>query len=60
MGWIDRLPPRTRARITGIVYLLFFLTAVISALIPPGIGGPGALPTDAAATARSIVSQKSS
>jgi hypothetical protein len=47
------------ARITGVVYLLFFVTAIVGVLIAPGTGGPGALPTDAAATASRIVTHES-
>ena len=36
---IDDASPRARARIAGAVYLLFFVTAVLSALVPPHIGG---------------------
>ena len=46
--------PRARGRVAGAVYLLFFLTAVIGALIPPGLTAPVALPTDAAAVASRI------
>lgn len=59
MAWIDAARPRTRARITGVVYLLFFVTAVLSALVPPGIGGPNGVPADAAAFANSVVANKS-
>ena len=31
-GRFDDLSPRTRARVTGVVYLLFFVTAVLGAL----------------------------
>lgn len=51
--------PRTRARLTGLVYLLFFATAVLGAVIAPGISGPGAT-GDAAATANNIVAHQSS
>jgi hypothetical protein len=47
--------PRTRARITGVVYLLYFLTAVLGAVVAPKIGGPGGLSGDAAATAHTIL-----
>lgn len=60
MEWIDAAAPRSRARITGLVYLLYFLTAVGSALIPPGIGGPFPLPTNADAFASSVMSNTSS
>jgi hypothetical protein len=51
--------PRTRARLTGLVYLPFFATAVLGAVIAPGISGPG-VTGDAAATANNIVSHESS
>jgi hypothetical protein len=47
------------ARITGVVYLLFFVTAFAGVLIAPGTGGPGGLPTDAAASANRITSHES-
>ena len=41
------------------MYLLFFVTAVLGALLPPRIGGgPVGLPGDAAAAARKIVADK--
>jgi hypothetical protein len=56
---IDDASPHARARITGAVYLLFFLTAVLGALLPPRIGGgPVGLPADAAAAARKIMANK--
>lgn len=60
MQWIDRAAPRTRARVTGVVYLLYFLTAVASALIPPAIGGPVPLPSNADAFASSVSSNTAS
>jgi hypothetical protein len=51
--------PRTRARLTGLVYLLFFATAVLGAVIAPGISGPG-VTGDAAATANNILAHESS
>lgn len=60
MEWIDRAAPRSRARLTGVVYLLYFLTAIASALIPPGIGGPNGLPSNAETFARSVMSNTSS
>jgi hypothetical protein len=50
--------PRTRARLAGIVYLLFFATATIGALVSPGISGPSAN-ADAAATANNIMAHQS-
>jgi hypothetical protein len=49
--------PRTRARLTGVVYLLFFVTAVLGAVIAPGISGPGAT-GDALATANNIMAHQ--
>jgi len=46
--------PRTRARITGIVYLLFFLTAILGSIVAPGISGPGSA-ADAATIATNIM-----
>ena len=40
------------------VYLLFFVSAVIGALIPPGLTGPVAPPTDAGAVAAKITANK--
>jgi Domain of unknown function (DUF4386) len=50
--------PRARARLTGVVYLLFFATAVLGAVIAPGISGPG-VTGDAATTANNIVAHES-
>lgn len=47
-----------RIRIIGLVYLLFFLTAVIGAVIPPGLTAPVALPSDAASVAAKITANK--
>jgi Domain of unknown function (DUF4386) len=56
---IDDASPRARARVNGAVYFLFFVTAVLSALLPPRIGGgPVGLPGDAAAVAGKIVANK--
>ncbi len=54
------MSPRARARIAGAVYLLFFLTAVLGAIVPPGVSGPGGISGDAAATAKSIVANQAS
>ena len=59
MEWFDHASPRARARITGVVYLLFFATAVAGALVAPLTAGLGAAPTDASATAKSITDHKS-
>lgn len=50
--------PRARARIAGAVYLLFFLTAVLGALVAPGISGLGGASGDAAATANNILAHE--
>lgn len=46
--------PRTRARIAGVVYLLFFVTAVLGALVSPSTG-PAGPSGDATAAANAIV-----
>lgn len=46
-----------RARVIGVVYLAYFLTAVGGALIAPGTG-PGGPPTDAAANAANILAHE--
>jgi hypothetical protein len=51
--------PHTRARLTGVVYLLFFATAGLGAVVAPGISGPGAT-GDAAATANNMLAHESS
>jgi hypothetical protein len=33
-GRLGTASPRTRARLTGVVYLLFFATAVLGAVVP--------------------------
>ena len=45
--WIDRAGPRARARLAGAVYFLYFLTAVLSAVVAPSISGLGGLSSDA-------------
>ncbi len=54
--------PRARARITGVVYLLFFLTALLGEVFmqQAGISGLGALPGDAAATANTLLAHEGS
>jgi Domain of unknown function (DUF4386) len=54
MKSIVEMSPRTRARIAGAVYLLFFLTAVLGAVVAPSTG-PGAPSGDAAVAANGIV-----
>ncbi len=53
--------PRARARITGGIYLLFFLTALLGEFFTQqaGISGIGALPGDAAAIANNIQAHES-
>ena len=58
MIWIDNAPVRTRARMTGVVYLLFFLTAVLGAVLTPSTNGLAGLSGDAAATANNILSHQ--
>lgn len=58
-GRLGTASARTRARITGVVYLLFFATAVLGAVVAPGISGPGAT-GDATTTANNIVAHQSS
>ena len=48
------MSPRTRARVTGVVYLLFFLTVIIGTVLSPATSGLTGGLADAAATARSI------
>jgi hypothetical protein len=50
--------PKTRARITGVVYLLFFLTAVLGAVVAPQIAGLGGASSDAAAMSSSLVAHE--
>jgi len=54
--------PRLKARITGVVYLLFFLTVVLGEVFirQAGISGLGVLPGDAAATANTILAHEAS
>ena len=56
---LAKASPTTRARLTGVVYLLFFVTAILGALIAPGISGPGAT-GDAVATANNIMAHQPS
>lgn len=56
---LDVSSPRTRARITGVVYLLFFLTAIVGALIPPNLTVPGGVPEDAALVASKVTGNMS-
>ena len=54
---IAAISTRAKARITGVVYLLFFLTAILGEFFTQqaGISGLSALPGDAATTAHSIL-----
>jgi hypothetical protein len=52
--------PRVRARITGVVYLLFFVTAILGEVFArqAGVSGISAPPGDAAATANGILAHE--
>jgi hypothetical protein len=52
---IEKASPRPKARITGVVYLLYFLTAVFSMLFLKGLVVYG----DAASTANNILAHQS-
>ncbi|HEX9095351.1 MAG TPA: DUF4386 domain-containing protein [Candidatus Dormibacteraeota bacterium] len=56
---LAKASPTTRARLTGVVYLLFFVTAILGAVVAPGISGPGAT-GDAVATANNIMAHQPS
>lgn len=60
MKQIDQVSPRSRARITGVVYLLFFVTAILGALFMPATSGLGGAPGEAAATASNILAHEAS
>ncbi len=49
-----------RARIPGITYLLFFLTAIAGAVVAPALSGLSGISSDAVATAHYIVTHESS
>jgi Domain of unknown function (DUF4386) len=53
---LQERPLRPKARITGVVYLLYFLTAISSALFVKGLVVSG----DAAATANNILAHEPS
>lgn len=55
---MEHLSPRARARLTGVVYLLFFLTAILGAVVAPGISGLGGVATDASGTAHAILAHE--
>jgi hypothetical protein len=52
----EQWSPRPSARTIGVVYLLYFLTALLSAFLMKGL----VLPGDAAATANSILTHEAS
>jgi hypothetical protein len=56
---LAKASPSMRARLTGVVYLLFFVTAILGAVVAPGISGPGAT-GDAVATANNIMAHQPS
>jgi hypothetical protein len=51
---LGQAPPRPRARITGVVYLVYFLTAVLGEFFHRGLVVSG----DAAATANNILAHQ--
>jgi len=57
---IGGVSPRSRARITGVVYLVFFLTVILGALVAPAISAVGGVSSDAAATANNILGHEPS
>lgn len=52
------MTPQARARITGVVYLLFFVTAIAGSIVMPLAGGPGAVPGDAASVSKDIATHQ--
>jgi len=52
------MSPQARARVTGVVYLLFFVTAVAGAAFMPVAGGPIRVAGDAASIADRITSHQ--
>jgi hypothetical protein len=60
MEWIDTASPRTRARITGAAYLLYFVTAILGEVFLQQAGVSGLAPTggDAARLARNLQSHE--
>ena len=57
---IDQVSPRSRARITGVVYSLFFLTGIVGAVLTRATNGLGGLSGDPAATANNILAHEAS
>ncbi|HET9847738.1 MAG TPA: DUF4386 domain-containing protein [Candidatus Dormibacteraeota bacterium] len=60
MEWIDGASPRLRARLAGLVYLLFFLTSVVGAIVAPAVSELGGVSGDAGATAKYIITHEAS
>jgi Domain of unknown function (DUF4386) len=60
MEWIDTASPRTRARITGAAYLLYFVTAILGEVFLQQAGVSGLAPTggDAARLAKNLQSHE--
>ena len=56
MEWIDRTAPRVRARVAGVVYLLYFLTAIVGELFvqQAGVSGLQTNPTFDGTTASAV------
>ena len=54
------MSPRSRARTTGVVYLLFFVTAIVGELFTEraGVSGLTALPGDATTVAHGILARE--
>lgn len=52
--------PRTTARITGVVYLLFYVTVILGAVLAPEASGLGGASGDAAANANNILAHEAS
>jgi len=61
MKWIGEVTPHSMARMTGAVYLLYFVTAILGEFFTrqAGISGIGNIPDDAAATARMLLANES-
>jgi uncharacterized protein DUF4386 len=62
MEWIDKASPRTKGRITGAVYLLFFLASILGEVFLQQAGVSGLTPTGSDATnlARNLQSHEGS
>lgn len=59
---IAQISPRSRARITGVVYLLFFLTAILGEFFmrQAGISGIGVVTADSSSVANSLLAHETS